>query len=258
MNCLKRADEIVHGDRNSAYGEPADNHQCTADIFNAAMRKKYPWWQDIESEDVCWFNVAQKFSREMNSKTPDGLTDIAGYVANAEIIRNGWSVAAIREERAGGCPEDSTPTELNIEPRFCSRCGLPGTVLCGKCFEENAVEVEPVFRPKQQAEGGQGEITIPNPCDLPFACQRCGTHDHEAAACPQREAEVIRHNAAMQVEFDRRLGKTGTYIGPARHSSELAAEASRCVLDHPHVGPHRTCSSELANQLLTDEPLADK
>ena len=116
MNCLNRADAIVHGDRNSAYGEPSENHQCTADIFNAAMRKKYPWWQDIESEDVCWFNVAQKFSREMNSKTPDGLVDIAGYVANVEIIRNGWSVAAIRQERAGGCPEDDTPTETSIEP----------------------------------------------------------------------------------------------------------------------------------------------
>lgn len=99
MNCLQRADEIVHGDRNAAYGEPAENHKCTAEIFNAAMRKKYPNWVDIETEDVCWFNVCQKISREMNSKTADGLVDIPGYIANVEIIREGWKVAEIREQR---------------------------------------------------------------------------------------------------------------------------------------------------------------
>lgn len=98
-NCLQRADEIVHGDRNAAYGEPKDNHGTTAEAFSVFMRRKYPWFQSIEAEDVCWFNICQKTSREMNSKTVDGPVDLCGYSANIEILRSGKTVAEIREQR---------------------------------------------------------------------------------------------------------------------------------------------------------------
>ena len=93
MNCLQRADEIVHGSRNERYGDPKQNHETTAALFSEFMRRRYGTFPELTAEDVCWFNICQKMSREAHCKTDDGLIDICGYSANVEILRKGLSIS---------------------------------------------------------------------------------------------------------------------------------------------------------------------
>lgn len=112
MNCLQRADDIVHGSRNTTYGDPKQNHETTAALFSEFMRRRYGTFPELTPEDVCWFNICQKMSREAHCKTDDGLTDIAGYSANIEIVRKGWSIS---EGKASEHVEivDDRPTEVS-------------------------------------------------------------------------------------------------------------------------------------------------
>lgn len=82
MDILDKAKNIVHGDRNEAYGHPADNHGLTAKYWSIYLKK------EITAVDVCFLNILQKISRSQNGvdKNLDSLVDIAGYAANIEMI----------------------------------------------------------------------------------------------------------------------------------------------------------------------------
>ena len=82
---LSKAAEVVHGPRQEFYGPPAVNHGRTAVLWQAYLdtRSTGP----LNAEDVCWLNTLQKMSREMHSKTEDGLVDAAGYVENIALVR---------------------------------------------------------------------------------------------------------------------------------------------------------------------------
>lgn len=84
---LEEAQGLIHGDRNEAYGHPLDNHQATADLMRVFLRRKYGVDLPLEAEDVCWFNVLQKVSREANAPKHDSLVDVAGYVGCVEMIQ---------------------------------------------------------------------------------------------------------------------------------------------------------------------------
>lgn len=84
---LQEAQEIIHGERNESYGEPADNHSTTAHLFKVWYRRKYGVDVFFDADDVCWFNVFQKISREANCSRRDNLVDIAGYVGNIEMMQ---------------------------------------------------------------------------------------------------------------------------------------------------------------------------
>ena len=88
MNVLEEAAHIVKGPRQEAYGPPGPNHQCTADMFSAYLERKYGWTRtELDAEDVCWFNILQKISREAHQPSRDNLVDIAGYILNVERIQ---------------------------------------------------------------------------------------------------------------------------------------------------------------------------
>jgi hypothetical protein len=94
---LEEAGRITSGDRHSSYGEPLDNHQCTADLITAFMRRKYgAQLPAFTAEDVCMINILQKCAREANTPKRDNLVDICGYARNHE--RCGEE----RKRRAGG------------------------------------------------------------------------------------------------------------------------------------------------------------
>lgn len=79
-NVLEEAARITSGDRNQAYGHPLDNHSRTAGLWSAYLGV------EITPRDVCWLNVLQKASRDVNKEGRDNLVDAAGYVRNAEMI----------------------------------------------------------------------------------------------------------------------------------------------------------------------------
>ena len=86
---LQEAQRLIHGDRNASYGHPLDNHSTTAEMVTAFLRRKYgPQVPALDAEDVCWFNVLQKVSREANVHKRDNGVDICGYAGNVEMIRD--------------------------------------------------------------------------------------------------------------------------------------------------------------------------
>lgn len=79
---LEEGQRIVHGARQNDYGHPLDNHSRTAGLYAAYLGIP------ITAEQVCFLNILQKISREMNRPTRDNLVDIAGYAANVEMIQS--------------------------------------------------------------------------------------------------------------------------------------------------------------------------
>lgn len=73
---LEHAAELVHGDRNESYDEPAANFTRIAALWSACLGN------EVSGHDVAVLNVLQKVARLMH--TPghyDSWVDIAGYAA---------------------------------------------------------------------------------------------------------------------------------------------------------------------------------
>lgn len=89
---LEEARRLVDGARNNAYGHPLDNHTTTAELFSAYLSRKYgpmPVFElGLDAEDVCWFNILQKCSRDAHAPGRDNLVDVAGYAENVQIVRD--------------------------------------------------------------------------------------------------------------------------------------------------------------------------
>lgn len=87
---LEEAQEIIHGERNESYGSPKEQHETVAAFFNIWIDRKYGPFdreRELDAEDVCWFNIFQKISREAWCRKRDNLVDIAGYVGNIEMMQ---------------------------------------------------------------------------------------------------------------------------------------------------------------------------
>lgn len=88
---LEEAQRLVHGDRGEDYGHPLDNHTTTANLLEAYLWRKYgldALPMGLDAEDVCWFNILQKCSRDANAPKRDSLVDVAGYAENIQIVRD--------------------------------------------------------------------------------------------------------------------------------------------------------------------------
>lgn len=83
---LQEADRVTE-ERGRVYGAPIDNHSCTASLVSAYLQRKYGEGHIIDAEDVCWFNVLQKISREANTPKHDNLVDVVGFVKNLDEVR---------------------------------------------------------------------------------------------------------------------------------------------------------------------------
>lgn len=98
---LDEAAEVTTSDRQRFYGHPADNHGCTADLWDAYLERRKSYCEErgetfmIDATDVCWMNILQKASRDANRRKRDNALDAAGYARNIEQIA----------ERNGGFPE---------------------------------------------------------------------------------------------------------------------------------------------------------
>ena len=83
---LAEAARITSGTRNKEYGEPKDNHECTADLWNAYLERKHSIAIYLEPRDVCILNILQKISRDANMEKRDNLVDICGWARNIEML----------------------------------------------------------------------------------------------------------------------------------------------------------------------------
>lgn len=92
MNILEEANALIHGDRNTQYGHPLDNHGTTAVMWQAYLRAKFARTGSLllDPEDVCYLNILQKISRAVTTGAGkrDTDVDICGYAGNIEMIRD--------------------------------------------------------------------------------------------------------------------------------------------------------------------------
>lgn len=85
---LQQAHEIIFGDREQVYGDPAKNLQTIADFWNVHLKRKYDFEHEIDINDVCGMMILMKQARLANSPDhKDSLTDIAGYAALQDICQ---------------------------------------------------------------------------------------------------------------------------------------------------------------------------
>lgn len=79
---LDKAMEITHHDRNASYGNPEDNFQHIANLWNSYLRVSRPDMPLIKSADVAVMNMLIKVARLGNNPAhSDSAVDIAGYAA---------------------------------------------------------------------------------------------------------------------------------------------------------------------------------
>ncbi len=106
MSILEEAARLVSGSRNADYGDPRDNHACTADLLNAYVRRRYEAvGPGMDEADVCVLNMLQKLSRFAWERKRDSLVDVVGYCVNAAVVL-GWE--ELPTHGGGGVVESAT------------------------------------------------------------------------------------------------------------------------------------------------------
>ena len=61
VGCLEEAAELTSGDRNEAYGDPVQNHQHIANIFNAITGR------NLSAREIAILHQATKLARRFNN-----------------------------------------------------------------------------------------------------------------------------------------------------------------------------------------------
>lgn len=82
VTILEEAQALVYGERQDAYGHPADDYARTALIWTAILGV------DVTAKQAALCMVAVKLSRECHRPSRDNLVDGAGYFAVAARIEN--------------------------------------------------------------------------------------------------------------------------------------------------------------------------
>lgn len=77
---LEEAQRLVYGDRQAAYGHPADDFNRTALMWTAILGTA------VDAKQAALCMCAVKISREVNAPKRDNLVDLAGYAAVAARI----------------------------------------------------------------------------------------------------------------------------------------------------------------------------
>lgn len=78
---LNNAEALVTQDRNKTHGEPTENFQHIADLWNVLLADKLAPGADIDRGDVARLMVATKLARMRAGAKKDHWADIAGYAA---------------------------------------------------------------------------------------------------------------------------------------------------------------------------------
>lgn len=108
--CNTRADEMIHGDRQAAYGHPLDDFTATAEFWSTWLRHKYGVDIELEASDVPWMMSLLKHSREANGHKVDNGDDVCGYIGTDEMVRDE------QDRREPFAEEDAWLVELAEDP----------------------------------------------------------------------------------------------------------------------------------------------
>lgn len=85
----QEARKLVLGDRNSSYGNPADDYAKTAKVWSGLLTHKLKPGQEITPKEATMMMVGLKLCREMHKHKADNLIDAIGYCITAEWIEKG-------------------------------------------------------------------------------------------------------------------------------------------------------------------------
>ena len=90
---LKKAKELITGDRNDTHGDAFQNHAEIAEFWNIFLDKKLQPMASITAEDVALMMVLMKISRNNQGKKNnlDNFVDMCGYAAIAGEINDSGS-----------------------------------------------------------------------------------------------------------------------------------------------------------------------
>lgn len=89
---LIEASKAVCGDRHADYGDPAENHERTAEAWcwylkHRCIRLTENGYQLVlDGYDACAMMNLAKVSRDIHHRKLDNLVDICGYAANAATM----------------------------------------------------------------------------------------------------------------------------------------------------------------------------
>ena len=87
---LKKAKDLISGDRNDTHGDAFQNHAEIAEFWNIFLDKKLQPMASITAEDVALMMVLLKISRNTQGKknNMDNFIDMCGYAAIAGEIND--------------------------------------------------------------------------------------------------------------------------------------------------------------------------
>ena len=90
---LKKASELVTGDRNETHGDAFQNHAEIAEFWNIFLDKKLRPMANITADDVAIMMILLKISRHTQGEkiNMDNFVDMAGYAAIAGEISDSGS-----------------------------------------------------------------------------------------------------------------------------------------------------------------------
>lgn len=104
---LNEAERITHHDRNANYGNPEDNFQHIANLWNCYLRVSRPECPLLTPMDVAIMCMQVKVARLGNNPMHwDSIVDIAGYAACAGDIAMSGNVYSTQQQ---GGPTNSEP-----------------------------------------------------------------------------------------------------------------------------------------------------
>lgn len=92
---LREAESLITGDRNKNYGNPTENFDTTAALWNAQLGHKLKPGESFTATDVALLMVQLKMARLKTSTSKrDHYLDIAGYIAC------GWECQEVEDATA--------------------------------------------------------------------------------------------------------------------------------------------------------------
>ena len=77
-SCVDEARRIVLGERNSSYGNPAEDYTKTAKMWSGLLQPILK--RDITAQEAILMMVLLKLSREVHRSKRDNLVDALGYL----------------------------------------------------------------------------------------------------------------------------------------------------------------------------------